>query len=493
MIVSVNDEGTGEFVDTLDVSNFAVSEDGVPMENCTVELLSESTSAAPVDIVFIMDVSGSMEEEIEALRQNALSFADTLSSSGVDYRLGFVTYIEHVYQAFGMTSDASEFRSWVQAAQIDFASGDEDPMNAIASAMDFQMRPDAERIFILATDETYTQMNATTFDAATQLLTANHVRLHGVTLPELNVDYDAMVTGTGGRFYDILAPFGDVLQDIQAEITNRYVVRCDTPNPARDNTTRHVSVEVVDGTRSGEGPGEYFIEGGALRIDPTVAIADVGSAFTVDVVADSVSGLHNSHVVITFDPSYLSFDGVEPGELLGRPTSTGGTVSAPTVLLAVDHDPANGHLSFDVARNHTEGTNGTGVLATLTFTMTAMPVADGSDTEVDDLVFSRTDVYLENQDLGEIRVTAFSDGDVDTTTPSLLGDFDRDGDIDLVDLNTLAANWGSTSATLFGTTGGDIAPAVGTVPNLTAQPDGIVNYRDLFVFTRMFNWYRFER
>ncbi len=41
--------------------------------------------------------------------------------------------------------------------------------------------------------------------------------------------------------------------------------------------------------------------------------------------------------------------------------------------------------------------------------------------------------------------------------------------------------------------GGDIGPADGDPPNMTPSPDGIVDHRDLFVFTRMFNWFRFER
>src|SRR5690606_26196595 len=53
MIVSVNDSDSGDFVSTLDASHFNVSEDGVAMENCTVELLSQSTSASKADIVFV--------------------------------------------------------------------------------------------------------------------------------------------------------------------------------------------------------------------------------------------------------------------------------------------------------------------------------------------------------------------------------------------------------------------------------------------------------
>ena len=117
------------------------------------------------------------------------------------------------------------------------------------------------------------------------------------------------------------------------------------------------------------------------------------------------------------------------------------------------------------------------------------------NTLADDLVFQlgAGGVFLESSANREIVVVDVINGDVDTTQGFLLGDFDEDGDIDIVDFNTLVSNFGSTDATLTGPTGGDIGPADGDPPNMTPSPDGIVDHRDLFVFTRMFNWFRFER
>src|SRR5690606_28040213 len=117
-----------------------------------------------------------------------------------------------------------------------------------------------------------------------------------------------------------------------------------------------------------------------------------------------------------FDESYLTFVGAEPGELLGR-DATSGAVSTPIIIEGIGHDPANGRLELDVARQSPEGTNGTGVLLRLTFTLTTAPADDASDTETDDLVFvtGASGVYLEDNSLNEIRVTAVSNGDVDST------------------------------------------------------------------------------
>jgi hypothetical protein len=489
MIVGVNDSGSGEFVAGLDVTNFDVTEDGVPMNNCTVNLLSESSNSAQADIVFVFDVTGSMDDEIADLKANIIDFADQLETSNVDYSLGLVTFSESVTGVYGMTQDVSEFRTLIQSIFTDSGTT-ENPLDAVVEAMSMGWRENSDRILILATDETW-NVYSHTVEQAMQSAQGNGVRVHAATLPELNPDYDSLVTGTGGAFFDITGTFATVLDDLRDEIINRYQIRCDTPRPVRDNTWRDVNVEVDAGDgRGGEDTGRYFIEGGALRIDPTFSVAEIGSTFTVDVVADSVSDLHNAHIVVDFDPSYLRYEGAVGGELLARPDSSG-SVGDPILLEGVAHDPTAGHLVIDVARQSSEGTDGTGVLLTLELTLTSAAPDDADDAETDDLVFG-ADVYLEDNSLNEIRVTAVSNGDVDSVGMSLLGDFDEDGDIDLVDFNTLVGNWGSTTGTLTGATGGDIGPAVGTAPNLTPSPDGIVNFRDLFVFTRMFNWFRFE-
>ena len=82
--------------------------------------------------------------------------------------------------------------------------------------------------------------------------------------------------------------------------------------------------------------------------------------------------------------------------------------------LGVDHGPANGVISFNVARNHFEGTDGSGALATVTLTLTAQPAADldvnGNDdpTQVDDIMFDTTSVYLSDPKLAEIRISAWT-------------------------------------------------------------------------------------
>ncbi len=50
----------------------------------------------PVDIVFVFDITESMQPYVDAVKQNVISFAQDLASNNRDYRLGLVTFEDYV-------------------------------------------------------------------------------------------------------------------------------------------------------------------------------------------------------------------------------------------------------------------------------------------------------------------------------------------------------------------------------------------------------------
>ncbi|HOC26304.1 MAG TPA: FlgD immunoglobulin-like domain containing protein, partial [bacterium] len=94
-------------------------------------------------------------------------------------------------------------------------------------------------------------------------------------------------------------------------------------------------------------------------------------------------------------------------------------------------------------------------------------------------------VQLRQPDNSEIPAASRGARIQAATAVGLLGDFDADMDIDLRDFTLLSGYWQPVN-----NTAGDIGPASGTVPALTVTRDGVVNFEDLFVFTRMWNWYQ---
>ena len=101
----------------------------------------------PVDIVFVMDVTESMQPYIDAIKQNMINFAHDLASNNRDYRLGLVTFEDYVVSKYPdcncpyhktMTSDVNQFINWVGTLHAS-GGGDipEDQLDALAYASSF--------------------------------------------------------------------------------------------------------------------------------------------------------------------------------------------------------------------------------------------------------------------------------------------------------------------------------------------------------------------
>lgn len=79
--------GQGSLIDTGNDSAGGSSE-GVPGPTCATVSAAASLIKVPVDIILVLDNSGSMADELEAVEQNInRNFANILQQSGVDYRM----------------------------------------------------------------------------------------------------------------------------------------------------------------------------------------------------------------------------------------------------------------------------------------------------------------------------------------------------------------------------------------------------------------------
>ncbi len=86
------------------------------------------------DIVFVLDVTGSMSSIIDAVKNNIVEFADSLEQRGIDYRLGMVTFLDVVENTYAFTGDVQTFKSYV-AAQYAHGGGD-GPENSLQGLLD---------------------------------------------------------------------------------------------------------------------------------------------------------------------------------------------------------------------------------------------------------------------------------------------------------------------------------------------------------------------
>src|SRR5712671_736633 len=148
----------GQPVGNLRPDNVQVLEDGKPAKIIDFRGVGQGR---PVDIVFVMDVTESMQPYIDAVKQNMISFARDLQANNRDYRLGLVTFEDYVISAQAdcncayrdkMTSDVKTFTDWIGSLHAG-GGGDipEDELDALAYASKFPFRPEAEGIIILVT------------------------------------------------------------------------------------------------------------------------------------------------------------------------------------------------------------------------------------------------------------------------------------------------------------------------------------------------------
>src|SRR5271157_3808175 len=268
----------GAPIGNLRPDNVQVLEDGKPAK---IIDFRGAGQGRPVDIVFVMDVTESMQPYIDAVKQNVIQFAQDLAANNRNYRLGLVTFEDYVISKYPdcncpyqqkMTSDVTEFTNWVGSLHAG-GGGDipEDQLDALAYASTFPFRPEAQGIVILITDapchhagdgpdregdqayrDHHPDPNADvtdlTGDKVAPMLKRNGLTLYSVGPPPfIAPEYAEIVNATHGRAYNIVTEasrFPELVREIGHSIATQYSLTYRTPRPIEDGTEREVDLKV---------------------------------------------------------------------------------------------------------------------------------------------------------------------------------------------------------------------------------------------------------
>ena len=111
LIVEVLDD-SARAMESLDPSTLTVVENGVTKTVIGVEKITIS-ERIPVDFMFIVDITGTMQSHINGVKDNIEGFVDALRTRGIEYRLGLVLFSDFVERSYQPTSDVKEFLSWL--------------------------------------------------------------------------------------------------------------------------------------------------------------------------------------------------------------------------------------------------------------------------------------------------------------------------------------------------------------------------------------------
>lgn len=107
----------------------------------------------PLDIVFNIDLSGSMATEQDAVRAAIVRFAETMRFRGRQTRFGLVTFGDELVHIKPPSERLADFERWMSEIRADRGGAHEDSVHAMARTTTFGWGRKAERVVLVFTDE----------------------------------------------------------------------------------------------------------------------------------------------------------------------------------------------------------------------------------------------------------------------------------------------------------------------------------------------------
>ncbi|MBN2413555.1 VWA domain-containing protein [candidate division KSB1 bacterium] len=259
VIFSGEIEATGQKLLNLRKENIFLYENDCRIDRYDVGK-DTTGGASAADIIFVLDVTGSMGGIINAVKNNIIEFSDSLNQRGVDYQLGLVTFLDIVENVYPFTDDINTFKNQI-SEQYAHGGGDgpENSLAALIEATKYDFRSKANRIIIWITDIKYHESDFVTSltkqPVINELLEKNLIT-HVVGPMRYKSEYfDPFTLATGGTFYDINGNFRDILLDVsRMKAQDKYKLTFKSPTK---NTTNQIRVMIRYAGLGGEATIDY--------------------------------------------------------------------------------------------------------------------------------------------------------------------------------------------------------------------------------------------
>jgi hypothetical protein len=180
-----------------------------------------------IDIVFIIDRSGSMGGDIRSVRDNINNFVDLLAAQGIDYQLGLLSYEDSVTR-YPMTNSVETFKSNLN--KISDGGGVEDGLDAIADAINnYAFEVNASQYFVIIGDERITSDQGNNLNSIKNMLIQNDIILTGIGAGGAESDFRTLANATGGLYLSMNSDYGNSLTTIFDQIQTIPILEIISP------------------------------------------------------------------------------------------------------------------------------------------------------------------------------------------------------------------------------------------------------------------------
>jgi len=168
---------------------------------------AERSQAAALDLVFVIDSTGSMSDKIDALKSMCERFVDDLARSSISYRaaivaFGDLTVTGDKISKTPFTTDVRTIKTLLQKLPTNSGGGNagESSFEAIQAAQRLPFQQKCIKVLVLMTDEPALQHNLT-WTAIQQSLVADGILLFAFATSDHY--YKSFAQATGGSWWDI--------------------------------------------------------------------------------------------------------------------------------------------------------------------------------------------------------------------------------------------------------------------------------------------------
>ncbi len=230
------------------------------IEELTDDIIA-SSGGLPIDVVFVVDASGSMQDNINAVAAHLAQMTDAYKASEIDYQLG-LTHFNMVLNSqqnhivvFQLLRNLSIYK---QRLYKIVPTGDENALDAIQQTLTrMEFRVNTIKHLIVVTDEPFTSLEGKTVDTIIELCKLNEVYVNvlGNDIPE----HKRLAVQTGGTWHAV--PKDPMQQRIQTAQT-----RTATPQAIGNfilKDAANIPVDIIlflDGSKSMENKTDYVKE-----------------------------------------------------------------------------------------------------------------------------------------------------------------------------------------------------------------------------------------